>query len=214
MTAPGTVLLIACGALAREVAWVIEQNGWSHMQLTCLPADLHNRPQHLPDAMRKKIRAARETGRYTDIFAVFGDCGTGGLLDAVLLEEGVERLPGAHCYEFLAGPARFVEMTDEEIGSFYLTDYLVRHFDRLIIKGLGLDRFPHLRDDYFGHYKRVVYLAQTEDEALQEKARAAAARLGLDYVLRPTGFNSLTKVLQEQTSKTRAKDNDHVLEIA
>ncbi|MBZ0217787.1 MAG: DUF1638 domain-containing protein, partial [Fimbriimonadaceae bacterium] len=191
--------------------WLVERNQWCHMELTCLPADLHNRPQHIPAAMRKKIRAAKETKKYSEIFAIYGDCGTGGLLDAVLQEEGAARLPGAHCYEFFAGPESFGNMVEEELGTFYLTDYLVRHFDRIIFKGLGLDRFPHLRDDYFAHYKRVIYLAQTENIELQDKAREAAARLGLAYEYRATGYGDLQSFLKTVGDGARSKDKSHVL---
>lgn len=208
-----SVLLIACGALAREVGWVIKQNQWVHMELTCLPADLHNKPQLIPSAMRDKIRAAKETGKYAEIFAIYGDCGTGGLLDNVLQEEGVARLPGAHCYEFFAGSEPFFEMVEEELGTFYLTDYLVRHFDRIIFKGLGLDRFPHLRDDYFAHYKRIIYLAQTENEDLQNKAQDAAKRLGLAYEYRRTGLGGISSFLTQAEQRARVEDQDRVLQI-
>lgn len=212
--AAGSVLLIACGALAREISWVIKQNNWRHMELTCLPADLHNRPQQIPGAMREKIRAAKQSAKFSGIFAIYGDCGTGGRLDAVLAEEGVERLPGAHCYEFFTGPERFAEMVEEELGTFYLTDYLARHFDRLIFRGLGLDRFPHLRDDYFGHYKRLVYLAQTDCAELRDKARAAAARIGLAYEYRPTGVGGIASFLKERNDFMSLEDKTRVLHLA
>ncbi len=208
------VLLIGCGALAREIKWAIEKNGWRHMELTCLPADLHNRPQHIPDAIRTKIRAAKATGKYSDIFAVYGDCGTGGLLDKVLDEEGVARIGGAHCYEFYAGSNVFEAMTEEELGSLYLTDYLVRFFDRLIIKGLGLDRFPHLRDDYFGHYKRVVYLSQKADDGLIKQAKAAARQLDLEFVHRPTGIGGIEFFLKSFPARTNEKGRERVLQEA
>ncbi|MBL4756716.1 MAG: DUF1638 domain-containing protein [Rhizobiales bacterium] len=212
MTRPGPVLLIGCGALAREIKWAIKRNCWQHMELTCLPADLHNRPQQIPGAMRSKILAAKKTGIYSAIFAIYGDCGTGGLLDKVLQEEGVERMAGAHCYEFYAGTPAFEALTEEELGSLYLTDYLVRFFDRLIFKGLGLDRFPHLRDDYFGHYKRVVYLSQNATPDLIEQAKIAAQRLDLDFVHRPTGIGGIEMFLQ--TSTAAMQTNMDVLEDA
>lgn len=214
MTAPAPVLLIGCGALAREITWAVERNNWQHMEVTCLPADLHNRPQHIPDAMRAKIHAAKDSGKYSEIYAIYGDCGTGGRLDALLKEEGVERIGGAHCYEFYAGTARFEALAEEEIGSLYLTDYLVRFFDRLIIKGLGLDRFPHLRDVYFAHYTRVVYLSQTNDPKLVEQARAAARRLELDFVHRPTGIGGIESFLQNQTEPAPDKGKADVLQDA
>jgi hypothetical protein len=148
--------------------------------------------------VRRKIRASR--AKFDEILCLYGDCGTGGELDRVLKEEGVERIEGAHCYEFYAGADQFAAMMEAEPGTFFLTDYLVRHFDRLIIKGLGLDRFPQLRDDYFGHYKKVIYLAQMEDPALVVKAKAAAARLGLAFEMRVTGFGDMTTFI----SQTRA----------
>ena len=214
MTGPAPVLLIGCGALAREIAWAIDANGWRHMELTCLPADLHNRPQAIPGAMRAKIQAARKTGKYAEIIAIYGDCGTGGLLDKVLAEEGVERIAGAHCYEFYAGTAQFEMLAEEELGSLYLTDYLVRFFDRLIIKGLGLDRFPHLRDDYFGHYRRVVYLSQKDDPDLLARARAAAARLDLDFVHRPTGIGGIETFLRRRAVPAHEEGRVDVLQEA
>ena len=188
-SAPKT-LLIACGALAREMLALIEANRWSHMTLECLPAKLHNRPEKIPGAVRKKIAAAR--GRFDRIFVAYADCGTGGLLDRVLAEEGVERIGGPHCYSFYAGAGAFEALHEEELGTLYLTDYLTRHFETLIIEGMGLDRFPQLMKDYFGNYRRLVYLAQTEDAELIEMAKAAAARLGLDYEYRFTGYGELT----------------------
>jgi hypothetical protein len=190
--APRT-LVVACGALARELIEVVRLNRWSHLDVTCLPAILHNRPQEIPEAVRRKIRAAR--GRYDQVLCLYGDCGTGGALDRVLAEEGVERIEGAHCYAFYAGLEAFDRMMDQEAGSLFLTDYLVRHFDRLIWRGLGLDRHPELRDDYFRHYRRVVHLAQTDDASLARRAETAAARLGLAFVRRPTGLDGLSRFL-------------------
>ena len=182
-------LVIACGALARELVQVVSANRLTHLTITCLPAIWHNRPEKIPAGVRRKIRAAR--GKYDEILCLYGDCGTGGDLDRVLAEEGVERIEGAHCYAFFAGVADFAAMMDDELGTFFLTDYLARHFDRLIIKGLGLDRFPQLRDDYFGNYTRLLYLAQVEDAALVVKARAAAVRLGLAFEMRVTGYGAM-----------------------
>lgn len=186
----GRTLLIACGALAREVLAVIAANRLDHLTLTCLPAHWHNRPERIAPGVRAKIRAGRRAG-YGAILCLYGDCGTGGALDAVLAEEGVERLPGAHCYAFYAGLARFEALHEAEIGTFYLTDYLVRHFDRLIIKGLGLDRHPELRDAYFGHYTRVLFLAQAPDAGLRAKAEGCAAKLGLPLAMIETGYGLL-----------------------
>lgn len=194
MTAPPSTLIIACGALAREITQVIAAHGWSHMAVTCLPAHLHNRPQKIPEAVRGKIRAAK--GRYDHLLVLYGDCGTGGLLDAVLEEEGVERIPGPHCYEFFTGATNFAALAEEEPGTFYLTDFLVRHFDRLIIEGLGLDRYPQLLPDYFGHYRKLVHLAQVEDPALDTAAKRAALRLGLTHERRFTGLGGLAAFLR------------------
>jgi hypothetical protein len=180
-------LVIACGALAREFLAVQRAGGLDHLSITCLPAILHNRPEEIAPAVRRKIAAGRRDG-FSDILCLYGDCGTGGALDAVLAEEGVERIEGAHCYAFFAGLDAFDAMMEEEIGSYFLTDYLARHFDRLVWKGLGLDRHPELRDDYFRHYRRVVHLAQMPDDGIAAKARAAAARLALPLETRVTGF--------------------------
>ncbi|MFN8831475.1 MAG: DUF1638 domain-containing protein [Labrys sp. (in: a-proteobacteria)] len=187
-------LVIACGALAREFLAVKALNGWDHLDVTCLPAIWHNRPEKIPDGVRRKIRGAR--GRYDEILCLYGDCGTGGLLDAMLAEERVERIDGAHCYAFYVGLDTFDAEHEAEIGTFYLTDYLVRHFDRLIWKGMGLDRYPQLLPTYFGHYTRLLYLAQTEDPALDAKAEAAAKRLGLRYERRFTGLDGLARFLK------------------
>ncbi len=187
------VLIIACGALAHELTAVIATTGWRHVQLQCLPADLHNRPEKIPEAVRAKIHAAR--GRFAHILVAYADCGTGGLLDRVLEDEGVERLPGAHCYEFYAGSPAFAALADAEPGSFYLTDFLVRHFDRLVIRELGIERHPELAPLYFGNYRRLVYLAQHEDQALHEQARQAAVRLGLAFEYRFTGYGDLERTV-------------------
>jgi hypothetical protein len=187
-------LLIACGALAREVLALIRLNGWSHLELTCLPAILHNRPQRIPEAVRAKIQSHRD--RYERILVLYGDCGTGGALDRMLEEEGVERVPGPHCYAFFSGVDSFLEQAEADPFSFYLTDYLARHFERLVIEGLGIDRHPELLPLYFGHYERVVYFAQTDDPALDVAARAAAARLGLAYERRATGYGELGAFMQ------------------
>jgi hypothetical protein len=188
------ILLIGCGALAREVLALIELNGWQRMKLVCLPAKLHNRPERIPEAVRAKIRAAR--GRYERILVLYGDCGTGGALDRVLAEEGVERIEGPHCYAFYRGLDQFLAEHDAEPGCFYLTDYLVRHFERLVIEGLGLDRHPELLPLYFGNYTRLVYLAQTADSGLEQAAKAAALRLDLAYEQRSTGYGGLAEFLR------------------
>ncbi|RFB79244.1 DUF1638 domain-containing protein [Methylovirgula sp. 4M-Z18] len=194
--AGASTLIIACGALARELFDVIRLNGWSHLAVTCLPAKLHNRPEKITEAVRAKIRANRD--KYDRILCLYGDCGTGGTLDAMLHEEGVERIEGTHCYAFYAGLEEFDAMMDEEVGTFFLTDYIVRQFDALIIKGLGLDRYPQLFNDYFGHYRRVVWLAQAPDAELEQKAHAAAAKLGLPLVISTTGLAGMETFLKKQ----------------
>ena len=186
---PPTTLLIACGALAREVVDVIRLNGLSHVSVTCLPAIWHNTPDKIPEGVRRKIGEAR--GNYDRILVLYGDCGSGGLLDRVLEEEGVERIDGPHCYAFYSGVDDFLAEADRDPTCFYLTDYLARHFDRLIIEGLGIDRHPELLPSYFGNYTTLVYLAQTEDADLEAKAKAAAERLGLAYRYHFTGYGEL-----------------------
>lgn len=194
MGAPASVLVIACGALAREIVALRTLNQWEHMAVQCLPADLHNRPEKIAPAVREKIRANRHL--FASIFVAYADCGTGGLLDAVLQEEGVERIPGAHCYEFYAGAPAFAALAEAELGTFYLTDFLLQHFDRLIMRGLGLDKHPQLLPIYFGHYKKLTYLAQLEDPERILAGRAAADRLGLAYEYRVTGYGELATSLQ------------------
>ncbi len=187
--------VIACGALAHEIVELIRVNAWRGMSVTCLPAIWHNTPAKIPEAVRAKIRAAKTEG-CDRVFVAYGDCGTGGLLDRVLEEEGVERLGGPHCYAFYSGVDDFVRRADADPTCFYLTDYLARHFDRLIVQGLGIDRHPELLADYFGNYTKIVYLAQSEDAALMERARAAAVRLGLDFEYRFTGYGELGDFLR------------------
>ncbi|HEX7951326.1 MAG TPA: DUF1638 domain-containing protein [Candidatus Limnocylindrales bacterium] len=187
-------LVIGCGALAVELVELTRRAGLPAMDLACLPASLHNRPERIPGAVRARIRRARAAG-YDRLFVAYADCGTGGLLDRVLEEEGVARLEGAHCYEVYAGRAAFAALADEEPGTFYLTDFLVRNFERLIVRGLGLDRHPELLPIYFGNYRRLVYLAQTQDAALDAAAGAAAAWLGLAFERRSTGLGELRPAL-------------------
>ena len=175
--------------------------------MTCLPAELHNRPERIPAAVQRKIRAAR--GRYETIFVAYADCGTGGLLDRVLEAEGVERLDGAHCYEVYAGRAAFAAIADEDPATFYLTDFLARHFESLVVRGLGIDRHPELLAVYFGNFHRLVYLAQTDDPDLTERARRAADRLGLSFERRATGLGELGArllVLADATARAGSPD--------
>jgi Protein of unknown function (DUF1638) len=187
-------LVIGCGALGRELVELTRRSGLPAMALACLPAALHNRPERIPGAVAVRIRRARAEG-YDRIFVAYADCGTGGLLDRVLEVEGVARLEGAHCYEVYAGRAAFATLAEDEPGTFYLTDYLVRSFEALVIRGLGLDRYPELLTVYFGNYRRLVYLAQTEDDELTAAAAAAARRLGLAFERRFTGLGELEPAL-------------------
>ena len=189
-----STLVIACGALAHEIVALRRLNNWPHMDVSCLPADLHNRPEKIPDAVREKIR--RNRGRYAAMFVAYADCGTGGLLDRVLEEEGVERIPGAHCYEFFAGSAAFAALADAELGTFYLTDFLLTHFERLVMHGLGIDKHPELMPLYFGNYRRLVYLAQVESADRIAAGQRAADRLGLAYEYRVTGYGELEHSLR------------------
>lgn len=189
MDALPATLVIACGALAREILALRTLNQWPHMAVQCLPADLHNRPDKIPALVRAKIQAAR--GQFASIFVAYADCGTGGLLDAVLREEGVERIPGAHCYEFFAGSQAFAALAEQEIGTFYLTDFLLRHFDRIILRGLGIDKHPELLPLYFGNYTKLTYLAQVPHQESVVAAQAAATRLGLAFEYRETGYGEL-----------------------
>ncbi len=191
---PNKTLVIACGALSHEITALIKTNQWSHLKVQCLPAELHNYPQKIPDAVRSKIQLARAS--YDQIFVAYADCGTGGLLDKVLEEEQVERLPGAHCYAFYTGLQAWEPLADEELGTFYLTDFLARHFDRLILHGLGLEKHPELVPQIFGNYTRLVYLAQRPTPELQARAEAAALKLGLSYTYKETGYGELATGLK------------------
>jgi hypothetical protein len=182
-------LVIACGALAREIAALRRANDWTALQVRCLPAELHNRPERIAPAVRAEIRAQR--AHYAEIFVAYGDCGTRGALDAVLKEEGAERIPGAHCYEFFATPQVFAALAEAEPGTFYLTDFLLKNFERLVIRPLGLDRHPELTEEYFRNYRRLVYLAQAQKTGSIEQARAIAARFGFNFEYRCTGYGEL-----------------------
>ncbi len=188
------VLVIACGALAHDLVRVRDANGWDYLDFQCLPAELHNRPEKITPAVREKIREAR--ARYSEIFVAYSDCGTGGDLDRLLDEENVERLPGAHCYEMFAGSGVFNDLHEAELGTFYLTDFLARHFQRVMVKGLGLDRHPELRDLYFGNYRKLVLLAQLDDPEVEQRAREAAEYLGLAFEKVATGDHGLEGALR------------------
>lgn len=191
---PHESLIIACGAIVRELKVLLRAPELRHLALVCLPAELHNRPERIPEAIREVL--FRERNRYEKLFVAYADCGTGGRLDRVLAEFGVERLPGAHCYEFFAGSSLFASLHEEQPGTFYLTDFLVRHFERLVVEGLGLDRHPQLLGTYFGNYERVVYLAQQPTPALEGAARTCAERLGLRFEMRNPGLLQIARALQ------------------
>ena len=187
------VHVIACGAIAREILAVTRINQLDHIDLHCLPAIYHSYPQKIAPALEEAIANARSRG-FERIFIGYADCGTGGLIDKICEREGIERLSGPHCYSFFAGNEAFAAR-DDDITSFFLTDFLARQFEAFVIAPLGLDRHPELRDMYFGNYRKVVYLSQEEDPALQEKAKAAAAYLGLDYEYRFTAYGDLAREL-------------------
>ncbi|MGF1664720.1 MAG: DUF1638 domain-containing protein [Acidimicrobiia bacterium] len=194
------VYVLACGALARELTSIVSVNGLDRITVEYLPARLHNTPDQIPALVDERLTAAAAT--HAVRFVAYADCGTGGLLDRVLERHGVERLPGAHCYEFFAGDL-FHRLQDREPGTFYLTDYLTRHFDRLVWEGLGIDRHPQLRDMYFGNYRRLVYLSQANDPGLVIEATAAADRLGLTFEHHHVGLGALEPAM---VSITRRKD--------
>ncbi len=192
--ARGRVLLIACGALAREILDLKQRNNWDHLDLTCLPAKYHLYPDRITAEVRAAVKKHRED--YVDIFVVYADCGTGGLLQTACAELGVEMIAGPHCYSFFEGNDAFAAKADEEFTAFYLTDFLVRQFDAFVWKPMGLDRHPELRDMYFGNYEKLIYQAQTDDAELTEKAEACAQKLGLAFERRFTGYGDLETALK------------------
>jgi Protein of unknown function (DUF1638) len=195
----GSVLLIACGALAREILALKKLNGWHHMDLTCLPAILHIYPEKITDAVREAVAKHRDA--YDQIYVVYADCGTGGLLQAACAEMGVELVPGPHCYSFFDGNDVFLKRAEHEITSFYLTDFLARQFDAFVWKPMGLDRHPQLLEMYFGNYEKLVYLAQTEDAALTARAEACAEKLGLVFERRMTGYGDMERTLKDWAAR-------------
>ncbi|MBO6716490.1 MAG: DUF1638 domain-containing protein [Rhizobiaceae bacterium] len=194
--APQRLLVIACGMIAREVLAVRERHGLTHLELRCLPAEFHFHPDRIPPALDDAIEEARAEG-HRNIFVGYGDCGTGGHLDRVCEKHGVERIEGPHCFAFYQGNDHFTEIADGDFTSFYMTDFLCRHFDAFFMRPLGLDRHPELAKDYFGHYEKLVYLAQTDDPALDRVAINAAALLGLAYEKRRTGYGDLDTSLRK-----------------
>ncbi|AUH32182.1 DUF1638 domain-containing protein [Paracoccus tegillarcae] len=192
-TALPRTLLLACGALAREIIAIRNANGWAHMDLHCLPAELHLYPQKIPDAVEAAV--AKNRAAYDQIIVVYADCGTGGLLQARCEALGVQMIPGPHCYAFFDGLSDFEARQEDEFTAFYLTDFLVRQFDAFVWRAMGFDRHPELIEMMFGNYDRLIYLAQTEDAALDAKAQEAAERLGLRYVRRQSGYGDLPGIL-------------------
>lgn len=188
------VLVIGCGMLAREILAVKAQLSLENLELTCLPAELHYYPDRIPAALDAAILEARERG-FLQIFVGYADCGTGGRLDKVCKKHGVERIAGPHCFAFYQGLNTFATVEDDDMTSFYMTDFLCRHFDAFFMRPLGLDRHPELIADFFGNYEKVVYLAQTDDPALEKVAFDAAKLLGLGYEKRPTGYGDLVPAL-------------------
>ena len=194
------LLVIACGAIAKELLFLRQQNNMHNIAITCLPALWHNHPERIPVGVRAKIETHKN--KYERIFVAYADCGTGGMLDAVISDyPGVERLPGPHCYSFFMGMETFDALAAEELGTFYLTDYLARHWKRLIWQGMGLDRYTDMRSIMFRHYRRLVYLQQLPDDDVEASAREAAAYLQLEYVMVHTGLGPLTKALPVITKK-------------
>ena len=199
----GGLTLVACGALARELLAITAQFPAGTVELTCLPASWHNRPERIVPGLRRKVAALRRQGRRVAV--VYGDCGTGGEIDAFLQREKVDRIPGPHCYEMFLGHDVFADEMERELGTFFLTDYMVRHFERIVMQGMGLRKHPQLRDMYFGHYKRALYIAQTDDPALQKRARAAAQELGLAYEYRFSGYGDLASWLETTVENRNAE---------
>jgi hypothetical protein len=202
------LLVIACGAIAREVLAVVRLNGWTNVTLRCLPGRLHNSPQWIAGRVDDKLREAEAEGGWARVFVAYGDCGTGGELDRVVAAHGVQRLPGDHCYAFFAGVGDWLAMHETEPRTFYLTDFLCRHFETLVIQGLRLDTHPELLPAYFGNYVRLVYLAQTDSPALVEEARQAAAYLGLSLEVRPTGYGDLRPALEREAAAARLAERE------
>ena len=188
-----SVLVIACGALAREILALIKLNQWTHMSLKCLPAKYHLYPEKITEEVEKAVESNR--GDFDKIFIAYADCGTGGLLEAKCAELGVEMISGPHCYSFFEGNVTFEE-NEDDLGTFYLTDFLAKQFDAFVWKPMGLDKHPELLDMYFGHYTKLVYQAQTEDPRIQDIAKKCAERLGLEYEYRFTGYGDLEKALK------------------
>jgi hypothetical protein len=196
---PESILILGCGALARELLDITRRNNMEHMTVECLPAILHNTPDDITPAVRSRLDRAQ--GKYDQIFVAYADCGTGGHLDALLDEYGVERIPGAHCYEFFTGRDLFAELADAEIGTLWLTDYLLKHFDRFMWTGLGIDRHPELLSMYFGNYTRVAYISQNPTPELIEQGKEIAERIGLKFEHIEVGYGDVEPILIQVGAK-------------
>ena len=190
---PAKLLIIACGAVAREINAVARSNGWQHIKISQIPAELHNQPERIPAAVEKRLQDF--SGEFDHVFIGFADCGTGGRLDKVIDKYGISRLKGDHCYEFFAGSEAFAQLAEAELGTFYLTDYLAKHFEPLIMEGMGLRKNPKLIPLMFGHYKKMVYLAQDDSRKLDHFAEDAAKALDLEYEKIVTGYGQMADEL-------------------
>lgn len=202
MEAPreGRLLALACGALAHEILAIKAANGWDHLDLHCLPANLHLWPDRIPDAVEAAVEKYRDA--YDQILVVYADCGTGGLLQARCEALGVPMVEGPHCYSFFAGNADFAARAETEFTAFYLTDFLVKQFEAFVWRPMGFDRHPELIAMMFGNYEKLVYLAQVDDPALDAKAADCAARLNLAYERRLTGYGDLVPALAALADRT------------
>jgi len=190
-----TILVIACGALSQELNYLKKTNSWKNITIQCLSAELHNTPKLIPIKVKEKLDLMADD--FDKVYLAYADCGTGGLLDSLLKDYNIERLPGAHCYEFFAGKNPFLSLTEEELGTFYLTDFLVKHFNRLVVEGLGMDRYPQLKNEYFKNYKKLTYLAQTDSKELKNKAKQYADFLNLEYNFYYTGLNQFKVAIEK-----------------
>lgn len=188
-------LIIACGALSHEIVELIRLNQWDHLKLTCLPAYWHHHPERIPAGLRNKIKENR--ARFDKIYVMYGDCGTWGEIDRVVEEEGAERIEGPHCFSFLMGNEAFEAYANDDITTFYLSDFFCRYFDKFVWEALGLNRRDDMVDFVFGNYKKVIYIAQTDDPELREKSREIAKRLKLDYEYRFTGYGDMGRVMSQ-----------------
>ena len=198
----GRLLVIGCGALAEELSALKRANQWTALDIKCLDAALHNRPERIADRLESVL--AQHHGEYTNILIAYADCGTGGAVDRVAQRFNAQRLPGAHCYEFYATSPVFAALAEAEPGTFYLTDFLARHFDRLVIEEMKLDEHPELEDMLFGRYRKVVYLAQIDSSELLHQAERAATRLKLPLEVVSTGYGLLAKAVEEEVIRVIA----------